>query len=317
VVQSLVELRKSSADQGPWRVLDRCVYGEGSISPLGSAWPMFGNVKIEPVLGYNSFDVKRYKQLLQMVIGETEPLQPRRGAFGFPITDVFPIEHKSLLDLLGTRYLTQPNPPQLLDSDPEGPGQSPAWKLVKVFTRPGEVYSFLSGGMATLPPYALYENLAAAPRAFVVHQWEKLDPDWTIDRLAATDFRKVALLVDIAECPRPGGEVTSTAVVRAQSADRIALHVSTSEPGFLVLTENAYPGWRCTIDGQEAAIRQADFAFQGVFVPAGRSEVIFEFAPRSLLVGQVISSAGVIVVVAILLAAWISNRLKRASLARV
>jgi hypothetical protein len=317
VVEFLVELRKSSADQGPWRVLDRCVYGEGSISPLGSAWPMFGSVKIEPVLGYNSFDVKRYKQLLQMVIGETEPLQPRRGAFGFPITDVFPIEHKSLLDLLGTRYLTQPNQPQLLDADPQGPGQSPAWKLVKVFERPGRVYSFLSGGMATLPPYALYENVTAAPRAFVVHQWEKLDSGWTLDRLAETDFRKVALLADSAEEPFPGPRGASSVEIHAQSADRIKLQVSAKEPGFLVLTENAYPGWHCLVDGKEAAIHQADFAFQGVFVPAGRSEVIFEFAPRSLRVGQVISSAGVIVVMAILLAAGISKRRKKASLVTV
>ncbi len=317
VVQALVDLRKASADQGPWRVLDRCVPGEASISPLGSALPMFGNVRIEPVLGYNSFDIKRYKQLLQMVIGETEPLQPRQGAFGFPITDLFPIVHKSLLDLLGTRYLTQPIRADWLAEDPQGPGQDPSWKLVKQFAAPGEVYSFLSGGMETLPRYALYENPTAAPRAFVVHDWKQFDPDWTIDQLAAIDFRKVAILADDGDTSRPSGQGTSSVSFAARTADRIELHVNTTEPGFLVLTENAYPGWRCQINGNVAGIRQADFAFQGVFVPAGPSDVIFEFAPRSLQLGEVISSAGAIVVMAILLAAWVVGRKKKASLATV
>ena len=85
---------------------------EASLSPLGSALPMFGSVRIEPVLGYNSFDVRRYKEFLQMAAGESEPLQPRQGLFGFPISDVFPIVHKSLLDLLGTKYLVQPHQSQ-------------------------------------------------------------------------------------------------------------------------------------------------------------------------------------------------------------
>ncbi len=99
-----------------------------------------------------------------MVAGETEPLLPRQGLFGFPLSDVFPIVHKSLLDLLGTKYLLQPHQPNLLDSDPEGPGSFSSWRLVQVFDNPGQTYSFLTGGMATLPAYALYENTTVAPR---------------------------------------------------------------------------------------------------------------------------------------------------------
>jgi hypothetical protein len=311
VVEQLVEWRNpTSPAAGPWRVLDRCVYGEGSISPLGSAAPMFSSVKIEPVLGYNSFDVKHYKQLLQMVTAETEPLQPRRGFFGFPITDIFPIEHKVFLDLLGTKYLLQPRALEI-ESDPRGPGRVSSWKKVKEFATPGSVYSFLSGGMATLPAYDIYENEAWLPRAFVVHDWKTVDSSWTLSQFSATDFRKQALLLDSDLPPVPSATGTDSVTFLEQTPDRIALRVSTTQPGFLVLTENAYPGWTCTIDGRQTPIRSADISFQGVFVTAGNCEVVFEFRPTSLKIGQIVSSIGLIGVLLMLVSASAFRRRKK------
>jgi hypothetical protein len=293
VVRRLAEARQASTATGPWRVLDRCVPDAASTTPLGSALPMFGSVRVEPILGYNSFDVRRYKELLQMIAGETEPLQPRSGLFGFPISDVFPIAHKSLLDLLGTKYLIQPYQTSLPFPDPEGPGSAGSWQLIEVFEKPGETYSFLTGGMETLPAYALYENMSAAPRAFMVHDWRQRDRHRTPEEMAETDFRKVLLLEEDSGVPAPnsskGNDVVEFVSTRP---DRIQLHVKTSDPGFLVLAETAYPGWQCSIDGSRSTIRRADFALQAVYVPAGTHEVIFEFQPRSLKLGSVLSASG-------------------------
>src|SRR5262249_15170267 len=93
------------------RVLDRGLPDEPSSTPLGAALPMLGGIEIEPVLGYNSFDVRRSKEYLQFITNRDEPLRPRVGVFGFPIVAPFPVRNKPLLDLLGTRYLLQPIPP--------------------------------------------------------------------------------------------------------------------------------------------------------------------------------------------------------------
>ncbi|HEV8061312.1 MAG TPA: hypothetical protein VGP68_15645 [Gemmataceae bacterium] len=295
VVQRLAEAREISVAQGPWRVLDRCVPNEASLAPLGSALPMFGSVRIEPVLGYNSFDVRRYKEFLQMVAGETEPLQPRQGLFGFPISDVFPIAHKSLLDLLGTKYLLQPHQPNLLDSDPEGPGSISSWRLVEVFEKPGQTYSFLTGGMAPLPSYALYENTNVAPRAFMVHDWQLLDSSRRLAQMAETDFRQVVLIEeDSGVAPLTRSNATDSIEFESSSPDRICLQVRAGAPGFLVLAESAYRGWSCKVDYSKTRIHRADYAFQAVFVPAGSHKVIFEFDPPPLQVGATVSCVGLL-----------------------
>ena len=315
VVRKLMETRQASTALGPWRVLDRCVPDAASLTPLGSALPMFGSVRIEPILGYNSFDVRRYKELLQMVAGEAEPLQPRSGLFGFPISDVFPVVHKSLLDLLGTEYLIQPYRMNLPFPDPEGPESAASWRLIEVFEKPGKTYSFLTGGMETLPAYALYENTTAAPRAFMVHDWRRRDRHRTFKEMTETDFRKIVLLEEDSGVSAPNAAKGDDAVEFVSTRpDRIQLSVKASAPGFLVLTETVYPGWQCSIDGSRTTIQRADFAFQTVYVPAGTHEVIFEFQPRSLTLGSESSAAGLAGLVLVFIG-WIWRGRKKKTLA--
>src|SRR5439155_9425886 len=92
-----------------WRVLDRG-HRTPSRSPLGPL-AMLGGIELEPVLGYNSFDVLRYKEYLQFVTDRDEPVIPRKSLFGYPIVGAFPIVNQGLLDLLGVRYLLQPDGP--------------------------------------------------------------------------------------------------------------------------------------------------------------------------------------------------------------
>jgi uncharacterized membrane protein YfhO len=67
-------------------------------------------------------------------------------------------------------------------------------------------------------------------------------------------------------------------VVRAE-ADRTAL---------LVLADNFHRDWRATVNGEVVPIRRANHTFRGVVVPAGASEVVFEFRPGGLYVGLAI-----------------------------
>jgi hypothetical protein len=73
------------------------------------------------------------------------------------------------------------------------------------------------------------------------------------------------------------------------SYDRQELHVRTATPGTLVLSEIDYPGWRASVNGGAATIRRMDGLLRGIEVPAGESQVEFQYAPRSILAGAAIT----------------------------
>jgi uncharacterized membrane protein YfhO len=60
----------------------------------------------------------------------------------------------------------------------------------------------------------------------------------------------------------------------------------------LVLSENAYPGWRARVDGAEVPIHRADITLQGIVVPPGTHRVEFTMESRTLRAGVALSGAG-------------------------
>ena len=63
------------------------------------------------------------------------------------------------------------------------------------------------------------------------------------------------------------------------------LEVDAQSRGLLVLSENYYPGWRATVDGQTAPIYRVDSALRGVIVPRGHSRVVLQVCSRVGLLG--------------------------------
>jgi uncharacterized membrane protein YfhO len=59
-----------------------------------------------------------------------------------------------------------------------------------------------------------------------------------------------------------------------------------------VLADAVYPGWSATVDGVDAPILATNHLYRGVPAPAGRHRVRFAYAPRSVLLGAVLSVLG-------------------------
>lgn len=93
----------------------------------------------------------------------------------------------------------------------------------------------------------------------------------------------------------------SASIVR--QGDRLQADVTADGTAYLVLKQAWYPGWRATIDGQRVPIYRADLALQAVAVPVGRHTVVVDYQPASVLVGAVVSVAGLIVLLAVALLA--------------
>ncbi|HVZ81615.1 MAG TPA: YfhO family protein [bacterium] len=62
--------------------------------------------------------------------------------------------------------------------------------------------------------------------------------------------------------------------------------------GFLVVTQNALPGWRAWVDGKGTGIARADGIFQAIEVPAGAQEVRLSYEPTSFRLGLFLSLLG-------------------------
>jgi hypothetical protein len=318
-VRFLAEAKQRSPHEH-WRVFDRGLPGQPSSGPLGAGLPMCADVQIEPVLGYNPFDLRRYKEFLQFIMDEDAPIRPRHGIFGYPIVQGFPIRNKALLDLLGTRYTLEPADGTLRFEAAGEPGRNKSWQRVGPNDPRPAVYSFLVGGTQQLPPYGIYENTDAFPRVFLVRKAVPLaDRTEVLTQLKSTDFHREVLLEgsppfpivnvdaeraagliqqagELTPAVRPGsaaggiqpcrGQDESSARIREYLPNRVAVEVHAETPGFLVLTDVWFPGWKCTVDGQPARIYRGNFLFRALAVPAGNHAVEFVFAPRSYRWGK-------------------------------
>jgi hypothetical protein len=152
----------------------------------------------------------------------------------------------------------------------------PAWKLIGRY-----------------PGYQLLENSRALPRAFVPRVVHTGLNNVIRDMRACSDFGAEAWI----ELPGPTMEVANGAgSVRMRSdGSRLFLHASMQSPGWIVVSETAWKGWRASMDGTPLKLHFADRAFLGMYVPAGEHDVALSYRPKGVTTGAVVSLAGVIV----------------------
>jgi hypothetical protein len=84
--------------------------------------------------------------------------------------------------------------------------------------------------------------------------------------------------------------------------------VVTERPAFLVVANNDYPGWSAKVNGNDTPVRRTNWVMSGVFVPAGRSDVVLRFRTPGLNRGMAVSALALILV--LLALAWQSRGAK-------
>ena len=91
--------------------------------------------------------------------------------------------------------------------------------------------------------------------------------------------------------PSPGGRGGVSGDVRADRSNpnRIEIQVQSEDPGWVVIAQVWYPGWRASLDGQPVALQRADYLFQAVPVPAGAHSLVLEYRPLSFYLGLLAS----------------------------
>ena len=241
-------------------------------------------------------------------------------------------------DLWGTRYFVLPGLTRW--TDPERGIASLLDNAVPLYPKPGAFQG--PGGAERREAWSLGEdvqilrNRSAYPRSWIVHQaqfsdpveglgraerkgpMEQMlylaDPFWNSPNRTVYDLRSLAW-VEVADRsgvnrflaggPTGSGE---TVDVTYPSPNRVELDANLERPGLVILADTFYPGWTLTIDGQPAPILRANRMMRGAAVESGRHRLVYEYRPRSFLVGGGFSLVGVVGWVGLLAA----NRRRRA-----
>ena len=205
-----------------------------------------------------------------------DPISNLGDMFGVPMVQsgggvTLPVDYQRIMDdqdLLNVRYvLAAAREPKPLGVFPDPVYQDKGWTV--------------------------YENLSAYPRAWTVHE-TLIEP--SVEQAAArlrtpgfdarrTAFTTVPVIVE----PLADG-AQETARVSSLTPNRMELEVDAQSRALLVLSENYYPGWRATVDGQSAPIYRVDSALRGVVVPRGHSRVVLSYTPASVYSGALLTA---------------------------
>jgi hypothetical protein len=151
----------------------------------------------------------------------------------------------------------------------------PAWRLVGRY-----------------PGYQLLENSRVLPRAFVPGVVHLGTSDVMRGMRACRDFGAEAWI----ETDGPPTNVANTVgeVSLRPLGSRLTLHASMRAPGWIVISETAWKGWRATIGHDPIKLHFANRAFLGMYVPAGEHDIELTYRPHAVTSGAIVSLAGVL-----------------------
>ncbi len=248
VVDFLLSLQ---TQQEPWRFTTFIAPGEKTFN--ANVGMFYG---LEDIRGYDSIIPRQYVEFMERIEPQDELLYNRIA----PLSDLSSLD-SPLLHLLGVRYLLTTQ--TVTHSD---------WTLVY----DDEV--------------KVYRNERAAPRAFVVHSAHVMPRAWVFGSLTTFDLRRTVLLADQ---DAPAAYVvgcqdcapSSQPAIVSYKPNEVVISATLDKPGWLVLTDSYFSGWRAYDNEREVPILRANGAFRAVQLEAGAHTVRFRYSPMSVRLG--------------------------------
>lgn len=236
--------------------------------------------------GYGSLSSKRYAELLSTIVNGGK----LGGVIRRSDTDLYEIPESEsmvsnpyrlrMMSLLGIKYILeikQGEGKKLLSSDMRFPGtlfqlvwEDDVWRI--------------------------WEYKDALPRViFATNYIVKSSPQ---DIVAALYDLQVNLgdTVILEEDPgvKLSPKITSArADIVSYDLNSVTIRTDSDSDGFVILSDNYYPGWIASVDGRKEKLLRADYSFKSVFVPKGLHTVVFRYKPVSLTLGFIITLLGI------------------------
>lgn len=224
---------------------------------------------IQMVDGYSTSHLRHYTEFTNLAGNFPTTIRSRPVIIEL---DLDAVKHQTVLDLLNAKYVLSRKPIDNVD-----------YRLV--YQTGMHIRDLNIDATAYV-----YENLGVLPRAFVVHQAKIIsEKEQLLRELGIFNPKEGVLLEEPLAAPlRSAGNFTEAEMVRYEP-NTIEIKAFLDMPGFLVLSELWYPGWKAFDDGKEIPIYKADYALRAVFLEQGAHTITFIFRPASYRVGIWIS----------------------------
>lgn len=138
--------------------------------------------------------------------------------------------------------------------------------------------------------WKIVKNESAAKRAFLTTNYKIAETNSEFEKAffdTNFDVKDTIILekkVAVSSQDKPG-------IIRSETFEKNSLlfRVKNDSNNLLFVSDTWYPGWKAFIDGKEAEILQANYAFRAVMVPQGEHSVVFRYEPESFTIGMIIS----------------------------
>jgi O-antigen/teichoic acid export membrane protein len=255
---------------GYWRVTSFTPHGDKPFH-ANSGW-LFD---IQDVRGYDSIIPKQYTDYMAAIEPQNE-LQFNRVQ---PIANWESL-NSPLLDVLGVKYIITAETIDL-------PKLKLAWE--------GE-------GLR------VYENLAVAPRAYILPLTSTAVTDNPLAAMTEYDPRQFVVVETGDWRPEtnlqsPVSNLHSPASIDAYTNIQVTVSAEVAEPSWLILNDSYFPGWKAWIrpfggaesDEQQVDVIRVNGNFRGVLLEPGHWTVRFRYSPVSFQLGALASAMGGII----------------------
>ncbi|HEX5733885.1 MAG TPA: YfhO family protein [Blastocatellia bacterium] len=146
---------------------------------------------------------------------------------------------------------------------------------------------------------SIYENKNALPRAFVVSSTVVvLRPDEALAALTDPSFDPKTTVVIQSQISDLKSQISNLGSARIieDKRNRVVIETDSGGEGYLVLSDNFYPGWKAYVDGVETEVYRANHTMRAVKLPGGSHVVSFNFDPLTLKISFYISLAAAAIV---------------------
>lgn len=145
--------------------------------------------------------------------------------------------------------------------------------------------------------WKIFENLASVPRVMLVNNFKSYTNASEFENAFFDDAfnpRQTVLLQRSPNIPIDSESELGTATIISYTPNVVTIKISAPAHQLLVLSDTYFPGWVATVDGIQAPVLKANWAFRAVEVPKGTNTVIFEYKPKSFSIGAKTSMMGLV-----------------------
>ena len=234
--------------------------------------------------GYGSLYNRRQEEIMDIIVRSNSPAQT------------------NLLNLLNVKYVISPIDfkaagYRMLEENGAHPGLSPGFlgRNTEPRLQSGRMYKKVN----------IYENENFLPRAFLAQKAVVIkDEKEILKKLKSKEFKPSdeVILEEVLDSAFRASLEQYSSSERAKQVSRegsvrilkyepsyVEIEAQTDAPGFLVLGDTYYPGWKAHVDRKLSRIYKADYTLRAVYLEPGKHIVKFTYDPFSFKIGAIIT----------------------------